>query len=899
MPLPLAPRPLPIPSKHVLDPVRLLGVGALLGMFAAPALAQTWADIAPVPTGGAARSFGIGLVESGEILVLAGRPWFGTNDSRVDGWTAGGGWTTHEKFEGPIIGQGVGIDDLGNIVCFGGFDGDDPEGDTASNYRYDRNEGQNVDIADRSAGAPETGFAFATDDANRVYALGGGSYSTLVERYLGSTDTWSTVASLPIGVTDAAGVNDGTGRLLVIGGRTSGSARTAVVQAYDVATNGWSTTVVPPLPEPISGARAATGADGRVYVVGGSTDALLTSPHCWALDLATNTWTQGPDMQVPRRNFAFVLGPDDFLYAIGGNDASTGTDRVERLFTSDCPIAGTAPASVEAWPGLAATMHVFFAGSGPMGFQWEKDGVPLVDGPTGTGSTISGAFTDTLVVSGVGASDVGDYRLVATNACGSDTSGAASLSLRTPPTVGTWSSVRRMDPFGISTNAASCVDGIDVYGNGQHVSPFHGNQSMGGRWNALGHFAQGLVPPNSAGSSISDAEGGRAVGWWWWPYTTPQGTGYYQHAATWDPVTHQHHDIQPSGWEIGSVSETNGTQHVGTLRYSDESTTVDGVFWKTATGSPTWLTPSVAWGSSATGLDDQHQYGSCNMGFGVVHAARWSGSAASWEDWHVPGSSRSYLHTGDGGLVIGTAYFGNDARAYLWGERSTDHVEFLPAGATAVSLSDTKGGLLLGRVTDANGTHAALWEGPQGVEIDLDALAATHGYTSVGVTDLDVEPGLVRVAGNGFGPGGAASIEPILWTFQDEPLVAHPTTVSLSNGGRHELFLAAGPARAGHIYFVVGSATGTSPAIPLGGGFSAPIVPDAYTTLTLSSFNGTQLKETLGVLGPDGGGHATLALPAGTQASLAGLTLHHAFLAWDGTGGLSFVSNAVDVDLLP
>lgn len=878
----------------------LVATFVLASALAPAAPAQTWADIDPLPIGSEPRLFAVGLSTDGEVLALAGTPWFGTNDGRVDAWTAAGGWTTYEKFEGPIVGQGIGVDALGRIVCFGGYDATDPEGDLGATFAYDRDEGQNTELADRSVAAPASGFAFATDDAHRIYSIGGAGFSTHVERYDGTTDAWTVVASLPTGVLEAAAVNDGTGRLLVIGGRTSASMVTDLVQVFDVAGASWSTTAVPPIPAPVYDARAALGADGRVYVVGGH-DALNSDPlaDCWVLDLATNTWTTGPDMQLPRHNFAFTRGPDDFLYAIGGDDGKGGTNRVERLLTRDCPSAGAVPPDVEVWPGLGARMHVFFAGSGPLLFQWEKDGVPLVDGPTGSGSTISGATTDALHISGIGAHDAGAYRLVATNACGSDTSDAVAVTLRSATSVGPWTSVRALAPFGVSTNSATSVDGISMYGNGQHVSPFHGNQSLAGRWNAAGAFVESFLPPSSAGSHVSHAQDGRVVGWWWWPYTTPQGTGYYKHAATWDPVTGQHHDIQPSGWEIGSVSATNGTQHIGTLRYSDESTTVDAAFWSTPTGYPTFLTPSVAWGSSGAALDDQHQYGSCNMGFGYVHAARWSGSAASWEDWHVAGASRSYIDAAHSGLAIGRAYFGNDLHAIVWGDSADDRVEFLPSPATSVVLKDTQEGILLGTSSTASGTHAALWEGLDGPETDLSASAAVHGYTNVWVTDLDVEPGLVRVVGNGHGPSGVANSEPLVWCLQGQPLVALPANVSLSSGGRHELFLAAGPARAGHVYFVVGSATGTSPGVPLGGGFEAPIVPDAYTTFTLSAFNGVLLRETVGVLGADGGGHAALALPAGTQPSLAGTSLHHAFLTWDGLGALGFVSNATTVDLVP
>lgn len=878
--------------------VRSLAAIVALAPFAG---AQVWVEGIAVPTGGEPRLDAIGLVEGGEILALAGSPYSGgpTGDSRVDAFTAGGGWVQHERLEGPIIGQGIGIDALDRIVIFGGWDGPDPKGDRGVTYVYDRTEGQLLELSDRSAAAPFFGVASATDDAHRIYSIGGDAYSSHVERYDGIADAWTTVAPMPVGCRDAAAANDGRGHILVIGGRISGGTATTGVLSFDVASNTWSTTAVADLPVALYECRAALGADGRLYVVGGRDGTHVNESRTWVLDLDANVWIEGPSMAVARRKFAFVLGPDDYLYAIGGDDGAGGTNRVDRLFTSVCPIAGTTPTSAEGWDGLTITLNAFFAGATPIDFQWTMDGIALLDGPTASGSVVSGATTDTLQVTGLSSADIGSYRLMGTNTCGTDTSEAIAVSVRTVSPLGPWVSVRRMDPFGTGATSPGAVDGTRVFGNGIAPNSTHPDQPQGVAWNAAGEVVQTYTPSNSVGSTITDSMDDRTVGWWWWPYTVQAGTGYYQHAATWDPDTGTLIDIQPTSWEIGSIAATNGIQHVGTMRRSDESWTSDGAYWTQNTKSAAILTPQVAWGSSAVALDENHQYGSSNMGFGIVYASRWSGSASSWEDWHPDGAGRSYLTGADDGLVIGSGFFVDGERALVWGDSPENWVEFLPAGATAATLLDTESGHLLGTATDANGLRTGVWSGINGAEIDLTAAAAPFDYDIVSARRFQVsDNGHTLVVGSGR-DATTLNYEVLVWSIQPEPLVAAPETLSLADGGRHELYLAAGSERAGHVYFVLGSATGSAPGVPLGGGFTAPLVPDAYTNLTLAGANGVLLRSTLGVLDAAGGGHAALALQPGTLPGLAGTTLHHAFLAWDGFGALSFVSNATEVALVP
>lgn len=78
------------------------------------------------------------------------------------------------------------------------------------------------------------------------------------------------------------------------------------------------------------------------------------------------------------------------------------------------------------------------AGYAGASLRWLKNGVPVADGGTISGSTVSGATTKTLTLSRIQSYDAGAYALVASNACGADTSFAATLSINqvtaAPPT---------------------------------------------------------------------------------------------------------------------------------------------------------------------------------------------------------------------------------------------------------------------------------------------------------------------------------------------------------------------------------------------------------------------------------------------------------------------------------
>lgn len=180
---------------------------------------------------------------------------------------------------------------------------------------------------------------------------------------------------------------------------------------------------------------------------------------------------------------------------------------------------------------------------------------------------------------------------------------------------------------------------------------------------------------------------------------------------------------------------------------------------------------------------------------------------------------------------------------------------------------------------------------------------ATDTWTSVepmalprhGMVAVPLDDGLLVPGGGvaiGFGPTAAVDI-----FFPD--FLGTPGSISLAAGGTQTLLLDAGAAGSNDLYWIFGSATGTSPGIPLGGGLTLPLVFDAYTGLTLKRpFLGI-FSGFLAFLDAKGQASASITLPAGSDPSLMGLDLFHAYTAARTLGATTYASTAVSVTLGP
>jgi hypothetical protein len=93
--------------------------------------------------------------------------------------------------------------------------------------------------------------------------------------------------------------------------------------------------------------------------------------------------------------------------------------------TASCTGVGIAsqPSAATACLGGSASFSVTATGTAPITYQWRRNGTNLSNG-----GNLSGADSAVLSIAGVLAGDYGNYDCVVTNACGTATSSAASLS---------------------------------------------------------------------------------------------------------------------------------------------------------------------------------------------------------------------------------------------------------------------------------------------------------------------------------------------------------------------------------------------------------------------------------------------------------------------------------------
>ncbi len=101
----------------------------------------------------------------------------------------------------------------------------------------------------------------------------------------------------------------------------------------------------------------------------------------------------------------------------------SATSQVASLTVID-PVVTVPPASQTKFAGAFASFEVSAAGTSPLSWQWQKDGVALSDGVK-----ITGSRANSLTVTNLLKADAGNYQVVVTNLFGSVTSQVASLSV--------------------------------------------------------------------------------------------------------------------------------------------------------------------------------------------------------------------------------------------------------------------------------------------------------------------------------------------------------------------------------------------------------------------------------------------------------------------------------------
>ena len=120
------------------------------------------------------------------------------------------------------------------------------------------------------------------------------------------------------------------GRIYAVGGHNLGALN--LLEIYDPARNQW--TLGAPMPTPRYDMGVALGGDGRIYAIGGSGDGVFNVLDVVeAYSPATNSWTTVAPLPSRRALVDAAAGPDGRIYAIGGcelvTDAAGNLDCVD------------------------------------------------------------------------------------------------------------------------------------------------------------------------------------------------------------------------------------------------------------------------------------------------------------------------------------------------------------------------------------------------------------------------------------------------------------------------------------------------------------------------------------------------------------------------------------------
>ena len=126
----------------------------------------------------------------------------------------------------------------------------------------------------------------------------------------------------------------------------------------------------------------------------------------------------------PALSLSNVLKPDEGGYSVVVSNASRSVTSTVATLTVADPFITAPPTNQSCQPGQAVTFSVAAGGTGPLNYQWWKDGLILAQ-----------ATNTALIFTNVQWSDAGSYTLVVSNTFGSVTSTVAVLSVAVPASV--------------------------------------------------------------------------------------------------------------------------------------------------------------------------------------------------------------------------------------------------------------------------------------------------------------------------------------------------------------------------------------------------------------------------------------------------------------------------------
>jgi hypothetical protein len=272
------------------------------------------------------------------------------------------------------------------------------------------------------------GHAMAFDAARGVTVLFGGGINSATNHFNAETWEWNGTSwtqrfvSGPPGVTyHVMAYDSARGRTVFFGGVWA----TADAGTWEWDGNAWTQAVVTGPSGRVGGAMAYDASRGVTVLFGGIANGDITA-ETW--DWSGVAWTQrlvsGPSDRI---HHAMAYDTARGVTVLFGGDGSSGYVSETWELGRPCspPTISTNPTATNICRTTVATLNVSAAATTPITYRWRKAGVPIdiVANPS--------AATDTLRLVRVQTSDAGLYDCIVTTDCGSVTSAAARLTVRT------------------------------------------------------------------------------------------------------------------------------------------------------------------------------------------------------------------------------------------------------------------------------------------------------------------------------------------------------------------------------------------------------------------------------------------------------------------------------------
>ncbi len=295
--------------------VVLLALVAAIPCFGAPK-PGTWTSLAPVPHNFIGVEGMSVAVVGNRIIAALGYDGGDTSTTRIYD-IATNSWSFGANAPGTSS-EGAGVAHGGLFYTAGGrFIG--PRNDL---WAYDPVSNTWATRASMSQG--RAGLAIAVV-GNAIYVIGGrtgtggpcsGGALSSVERYDIDEDTWTTVAPMPVALSDRAAATVG-GKIYVFGGCSGGfPIFTNAVDVYDPVTDTWSSAPAD-MPTARAGMYGVATKGDAVYVIGGW-DGIQPGLHTnEAYHVAKDSWTVEPPMPTARAE-AGAAGHGGQVYIVGG-----------------------------------------------------------------------------------------------------------------------------------------------------------------------------------------------------------------------------------------------------------------------------------------------------------------------------------------------------------------------------------------------------------------------------------------------------------------------------------------------------------------------------------------------------------------------------------------------------